>query len=534
MTFQIIDVDETEVIQKWHVNTLSGKLIAQSQLQDALIYDMLHPDTNLSISKADCVIQACQRILQAKQNKEKVFVGGDYDADGICSCAIMKKTLDVLGIENGYYIPDRFLEGYGLSKKTVHLAYQKGYTLIITVDNGVKAHEALQEAKRLGMDVIVTDHHQIDEAIEADIVVHPDYMESEYAYLSGAGVALELSRNLIGTGSQYDNLVALCCVALIGDVMPLWKETRKIVQRGLSILKQGRVRPLSILFYPGCTIDETAVAFNIVPKLNAVGRMHDVGNVNTLIPYLLSTDETVITKYAQQLNAVNEKRKQLSKQESEQATKHVDDAIIQVIYEENFHEGICGLVAGKLANTYNKPFIVMAKSDTLIKGSGRSIVGFNLFEFFRDFEEMYAFGGHEMAVGISVKQEQWQDFIHHIHQKAKTIQLPEVKQSKQAIRIQCKDVTFDTVLDIERLSPYPKDMVEPFFALEDVQIIDSKETAKTIRYTIANGTQPIQAIIYKWKNINNTTNVRGFIGKLQINHFRGTINLQMVVEETLT
>ena len=531
MIHEIVRVDETAVCEKWNVKKLSGKLIAASHLEESKLYDLLRQDEQLLLSKADCVVKACNRILEARNKHEKVFIGGDYDADGICSTAIMKKTLDVLGIPNGYYIPDRFKEGYGLSEKTVELVHKKGYSLIITVDNGVKAHAALQKAKQLGIDVIVTDHHQIEEEIEAEIVVHPDYMEDDFAYLSGAGVALEISRNLIGTGSQYDSLIALCAVALIGDVMPLWKETRKLVKKGLSIIRQGRVRPLSAMLFPGATIDETAVAFSIVPKLNAVGRMNDISNVNTLVPYLLSTDDTVIATYYQQLNLVNERRKALSDEESKIAEKEVTDAKIQVIYHEKFHEGICGLVAGRLANTYHKPFVVMAKSEGIIKGSGRSIPGFNMFDFFTDFTETCAFGGHEQAVGLSVKEESFDAFLQHVDKKAQLVEMHVNEEKKQAILIDSKDVTFENVSDLSILSPYPKDMIEPLFALKNVSIESVKETPKTIRYQLIGNAGNIEAIVYKRKGISIPEKQNIFIGKLQINRFRGKISLQMIVEE---
>ena len=533
MVHEIIEVDERSVVEKWNVKKLTGKLISASNLDEEMIYDMLRGDDHLSTSKADCVVRTCERLILAKQNKEKVFIGGDYDADGICSTAIMKKTLDVFGIENGYYIPDRFKEGYGLSSRTVELAHKKGYSIIMTVDNGVKAHDALKLAKELGMYVIVTDHHQIEEKIEADIVVHPDYMESEFAYLSGAGVALEISRNLIGTGSQYDSLIALCAVALIGDVMPLWRETRKLVKRGISILKQGRVRPLSVLLYPGSAIDETSIAFNIVPKLNAVGRMNDISNVNTLVPYLLSNDDKVISSYAQQLNTVNERRKELSDLENKMAEKMVNEDKIQVIYNDTFHEGICGLVAGRLANKYHKPFIVMAKCEGAIKGSGRSVPGFNLFEFFSDFEELIAFGGHEQAVGISIKQENLEFFQEHIEMKLKDTDIILNQEKKKAILIDTKDITFDQVADMSCLSPYPKNMIEPYFAIKDVKVLSCKETPKSIRYEIESGSMDLNAIVYKRKSINIPSKPTGFIGKLQINRFKGKISLQMIVEEIL-
>lgn len=535
MKHEIIEVDESTICEKWNVGKLSGKLIAASALSDEKIYDLLNGDTHLSLSNADCINQAVKRILLAKEKKEKIFVGGDYDADGICSTAIMKKTLDELGIENGYYIPDRFKEGYGLSAKTVELAHSKGYDIIMTVDNGVKAHEALLKAKELGMYTIVTDHHEIEEEIEADIVVHPNYMESDFAYLSGAGVALELSRRLIGTASQYDDLVALCAVALIGDVMKEWKETRKIIRYGISVLRQNRVKPLNILFFPGSIIDETAIAFNIVPKLNAVGRMNDISNVNTLVPYLLSKDEKVISNYAQQLNLVNDRRKQLSDFESKEAEKQINDSKIQVIYDPSFHEGICGLVAGRLTNTYHKPVLVLANSEGLIKGSGRSVAGFNMFEFFSDFEELCAFGGHEVAIGLSIKQEDYPSFLKHLEEKSQIVDIPIYEEKDKAILIDSEDITFENITDTEKMSPYPKEMLNPLFAILNVNIIETKETAKMVKYIVQNDNkQQWEAVVYKRKQLPVIKNPKGFIGKLSINRFRGTISLQLIVEEILS
>ncbi len=533
MMHEIIDIDETSIVEKWNVGKLSAKLIAASSLDDAEIYDLLRGNDHLSTSHADCVLQACARLKLAKENSEKVFVGGDYDADGICSTAIMKKTLDLFGIENGYYIPNRFKEGYGLSFRTVELAYQKGYSIIMTVDNGVKAHDALKRAKELGMYVIVTDHHQIEEEIEADIVVHPDYMESEYAYLSGAGVALEISRNLIGTGSQYDALIALCAVALIGDVMPAWKETRKIIKKGLSIIKQNRVKSLSALLYPGATIDETAISFSIVPKLNAIGRMDDSSNVNTLVPYLLSNDDRMISFYATQLNAVNEKRKKLSDEENHIAETMLNEDQIQILSHDSFHEGICGLVAGRLSNTYHKPCVVMARKEGLMKGSGRSVPGFNMFEFFSSFQELYSYGGHEQAVGISVKEEDYDCFVEHVKEKINQLHLEIPQIKKKAIRIQTKDITFDSVADLSRLSPYPRNMVEPLFVIQDMHILSCKETPKSIRYELQTDSMELNAIVYKRKALKIPEKPYGFVGKLQINRYKGKISLQLVVEEIL-
>ena len=258
MKYNVIDVDVSSLQEKYQIGLLSAKLLKASSLDDEAIHELFTTDTALTTSKADCIQKCCKRLLQAKENHEKVMIAGDYDADGICSTTIMKMTLMKLKIEHGYYIPDRMKEGYGLSAHTVELAHQKGYRLIITVDNGVKAHAAIQRANELGLDIIITDHHQIDEEIDTPYVVHPNYMESEYCYLSGAGVALQIARNLIG---DNDIQTAFACVAAIADVMPLWKETRRIVKRGLAVLKQGRPRSLISLLNPGSGVDMTSISF---------------------------------------------------------------------------------------------------------------------------------------------------------------------------------------------------------------------------------------------------------------------------------
>lgn len=529
MKWNILDIDENSFASKWGTGKLTSKLLAASDLSDAQIAELLRGDDHLKRSEADCVKKACQRILQAKEKHEKVFVGGDYDCDGVCATAIMKETLNTLGIENGYYIPDRFKEGYGLHPETVQMAYEKGYTLIITVDNGVKAHEALKKAKELGMDVIVTDHHVIEEDVEADIVVHPDYMEDDFAYLCGAGVALELSFNLIGM--NHDDLISLAAVASIGDVMPLWRETRKIVKKGISLLKQGIPVSLSQLLYPGAEVDETAIAFNIVPKLNSVGRMSDLGNVNTLPLYLITKDRQASAAYARQLNHINDVRKSLSESESRKAESYLNEKDFQLIYQPDFHEGICGLVAGRIANKVHKPVLVMTDHEDLIKGSGRSVPGFNMFEFFSSFEETVSFGGHEMAVGIAVSKKDYPLFQQHIEEKMKQENFVFQDEEEKAVAINAADMTFDNIMDLQCLSPYPKELIKPYFAVYGGTIKNRRETAKTIKYEIDGHNSQYEALLYKRKGLRELKHPDCFIGTAGINRFRGRITLQLIVED---
>ena len=519
------EYDVRALQERYGVSSLSAKVFAASGLNEEQIAELLEGDDTLHTSRAECVRQACQRILQAGERHEKIFVGGDYDADGICSTAIMKKTLDLLGIENGYYIPDRFKEGYGLSADTVRRAYAKGYTLIMTVDNGVKAHEAMAEAERLGLDMIVTDHHRIEEEINAGIVVHPDYMEDEYEYLSGAGVALQLSRTLIG---ERDDLTAMAAVAAIADVMPVWKETRRIIVRGMRILRQKRPRSLYALLYPGSAVTMRNIAFQIVPKLNSVGRMNDLANVNTVPRFLLAEDENTITNYALQINQVNDARKAISDAQSKKAEEMITSESIQIICSDDFHEGICGLIAGRIANAVHQPVLVMTASGDLYKGSGRSVPGFDLFAFLSGMEELAAFGGHEQAVGLSVRREDMESFIRSVKAKAENAGIEEQGEEETAVLIDPSEVSIDAVMELEGLQPLSKE-VNTLFALPCTPQ-KTYETPKVIKYELPCASGTLEAVLYTRKKITVPDRISCLSGHLEINRWRSRISCQFEIE----
>lgn len=528
MKWKCINVDPTDICNQYGLKPLTGKLISASNLSQEQISEILDSDNTLITSKASCVLQACQRILQARENKEKVFVAGDYDADGVCSTAIMKATLDCLGITNGYYIPNRVKEGYGLKPSTVELASEKGYSLIITVDNGVKAHEALQKAKQLQLETIVTDHHTIEEDVDCNILVHPNFLEEPFQYLSGAGVALQISRNLIG---NKDVLNALAGVAAIGDVMPMWRQTRKLVLKTIDLLKQNTPMSLTALANSNY-IDQTAISFGIVPKLNSLGRMSDLCNVNTLPQYLLSSNVQDIKKYALQVNQINEMRKKRSEREFSIAEELIqsNDAI-HVLYSDSFHEGICGMTASKVSDKYHKPSIVLARSGNLLKGSGRSVTGLDLFTFCKDFPYLSAFGGHVQAVGLSFEAQYLEAFQQYVKEKATSIQLKQEEEEQSVLEIQENDINLENLMDLQRLDPYPQDMFKPYFMIQNPQILEMKETAKMVKYTIYNAYGGFDAVCYKRKNIKVVQQPKLMIGTVSINRWLGKIRCQFVIED---
>ena len=524
MGYRIIQTDETAVCRQYGVSALAGKMLAASGLPQERIEELLHGESDLRTSTAPCVKAACTRILAARDHHEKVFVGGDYDADGICSTAMMKDVLNRLGIVNGYYIPDRFREGYGLKPETVRLAHEKGYSLIITVDNGVKAHEAIAEAHRLGMDILVTDHHRIEEPVDTEILVHPDVMEEEYEYLCGAGVVLQIARTLVGDCAFH---TALAAVAHIGDVMPLWKQTRVIVRRGMELLNQGAVKALDAMNTRREVYDREMLGFRIVPMLNAIGRMNDVSNVNTLVPFLLSRDEVQLASYAAQLSRVNEMRKQLSAQMVKDAEKMIGDDPFPVIASSSFHEGICGLAAGRLARMYSRPVLILAETAEGMKGSGRSVPGLDLYGFFREgFPELIAFGGHSMAVGLTVDRNSYGSFREKVHRRYEESGFTPAEETRDYILID-KHVALKDVMDLSVLEPLPEELSRYAFAMQEPAVISRSDLPKASKFLLENGSDTVDAVVFGYRQLQIPEEVHLIGGTLRINVFRGKRSIQL-------
>ncbi len=528
MSRNIVDIRELDLTGLEQLPKLIAGLFRFAGLQDEQIRELLYGREELATSTDACVQAAAQRIRLAAERGEKVFIGGDYDADGICATAIMKDTLDRMHITNGYYIPDRLKEGYGINTATVELAHRKGYQLIITVDNGVKAFAALQRAKDLGMDVILTDHHRMATAPAADILVHPDVMSEVYETLSGAGVALQISRNLLG---NQDTHTALACIAAIGDVMPLWKETRVIVRQGLQILKKNGLPAVSALFRRDSARDVQAVAFEVVPKLNSLGRMSDIANVNTAVPFLLLRDPAAAARYAAQLETVNRRRRDLSAVMYEQASGMVQDEQIPVIYDDRFHEGICGLVAGRLAEEMQRPVLVLAEHGDELKGSGRSVPGFDLFAFFSAYERFTAFGGHEQAVGIGIRRDDLPDLKQMImHQLGADVIVPQTGE-RSAIAVRPEDITFEELMFLESLQPLPKELSSVSFALQHPEITSVFRGRGVIRYSIGTGRDRLDAVAFTRQHLKDTDTPVLLTGRLSLNRWKGNITRQMELDD---
>ncbi|NCB34210.1 MAG: hypothetical protein EOM64_10120, partial [Erysipelotrichia bacterium] len=330
--------------------------------------------------------------------------------------------------------------------------------------------------------------------------------------------------------NELPSHTALAAIAAIADVMPLWKETRKIVKRGLNDLRQGALPAVTALLYPGTAINQTALSFQIIPKLNSVGRMNDISNVNTLVPFLLMTDGASISRYALQLNQVNNARRDLSRKMTDQAIEMIhEEDNFELLYRPDFQEGICGLTAGRIANQYHKPTIVLSASGGMIKGSGRSTAGFDLYSFFNEgFEDLLtAFGGHEMAVGISMKEKDLEQFRQRVAEKMTAMNYSYELPVSEAILIRSEDMTLDEIASLEVLQPLPKELGKPMFAIRSPAIAKVFESPKVAKYTCTAANGSFDAVLYQRLGLEKPDAPSLFIGSISINRWRNQITPQM-------
>lgn len=534
MKLTLQDISRTEEIKNTlQLTNLCAKVLSAKQLNDTQISQILSAPVLHDPMSATHMPEVIARIRKAKADNEKVLICGDYDADGICATTILFDALCKFGVTCGFYIPDRFKQGYGLHPDTVKMADEKGYRLLITVDNGVKAFDALREAKSRGLDVIVTDHHDMDEEeVDATLLLHPFTMGEEFQYLSGAGVALEISRALLNDVKEH---IVLAAIASIADVMTLKNETRDIVRIGIQYLKQGVCKPIQALAndrFPKW--DETMIAFQIVPKLNVMGRLADKVNVNNMVKYLLLQNAEEIQRVSKQIKQLNDHRKKMSDQMVETAKSLIHPEYdFQMLYHDSFHEGIVGLVAGKLAEEIKKPVMVLSKHNDLLKGSIRSQGYLDLTTFFDDcMDVLDSYGGHQAAAGIGFRLENKQNVQDYLNTRAKTCITP-CEEEYEVIPVTVEEVSIMEIESLKALAPFGHGFEEPLFYLQNVSIQQIKPMGNKehVKWVI---NETLEAVLFHDKTAFDTFSERknmNFIGTISINYFMGKKKVNIFVRE---
>ncbi|MDT3923882.1 single-stranded-DNA-specific exonuclease RecJ [Staphylococcus saprophyticus] len=490
--------------------------------------------------------KAIERINLAIDQNQKILVYGDYDADGVTSTTILVKTLKALGAHVGWYIPNRFSEGYGPNEMAFKNAHEEGISLIITVDNGIQGHDEIQMIQDLGVDVIVTDHHEIGRTMpSAFAIVHPMHPEFDYPfkYLCGAGVAYKLAQNLLDEPPAY--FLGLVAIGTVADLVSLTDENRALVQKGLEILNDHCPASIkAILKQAGYNdvITEETIGFIIGPRLNAVGRLEDAA----LAAELLMTDNDEEAEFlAEQVEFFNQERKDIVAQITEEALAAAEDQVKQgtkflLLAQADWHEGVLGIVASKIVETYSLPTLILNIDETQdhAKGSARSIEQVSMFEILNAHSDLISkFGGHHMAAGITMPIENIESLRQGLNdwmaQLASTTSLEPRK--KVDVKVAETDITIKNIQDIQRLRPFGTDFSSPCFELEGVIVNQAKAIGQDKKHLkMVLGDSQLQAIF--WQNGHLVKELGeqqpiNVIGTLQINEWNGFQSPQFMIQD---
>ena len=414
---------------------------------------------------------AVERINKALAGKERILVYGDYDVDGCTAVALVYKFLRQFCSNIDYYIPDRYEEGYGISKKGIDFAAATGVRLIIVLDCGIKAVEEIAYAKSLGVDFIICDHHVPDSELpDAVAILNPKRTDNRYpdTNLSGCGVGFKLMQafaqsNGIAQGRLVP-LLDLCVVSIASDIVPITGENRILAYHGLRSLNTNPGTGLrAIIEVCGLGDRELTmndIIFKIGPRINASGRMQSGGEAVAL---LVENDFTEAMEQAERINLYNEARKDLDRQMTEEAVELVrdlpglDDRRAVVIYNEEWHKGIIGIVASRLTEQYYRPAVVLTRSEDLATGSARSVSGFDVYKAVQSCEDLLEnFGGHTYAAGLSMKVENVPEFSRRF--EAYVAEHIKDEQTQATLDVDAvldfKDVNFDFYRQLKRFAPF--------------------------------------------------------------------------------
>ena len=429
--------------------------------------------------------KAAARITRAVDNMEKIAVYGDYDADGVTSTAMLYSYLETRGADVIFYIPQREGEGYGMNMGAVEYLKEQGVSLIVTVDNGISSVQEVARANELGIDVVVTDHHRPQEILPDAVAVVDAYRPddtSPYKHFSGVGIAFKLLMALEdGAGDVEDLLEAysdLAAIGTIGDIVPLTGENRTLIRAGLEHLSQSDRPGVQALLenagIAGKALTSTNVAFTLVPRINATGRM---GAPERAVRLLISGYEEEAEVLSEEICADNEERRRVEAEIAEaafadiEAKGYMKDRVV-VVDGENWHHGVIGIVASRVTERCGKPCMIISRGETEAKGSGRSIEGFSLFEAICACGDLLIkFGGHPMAAGITLKPENIEAFRKRINQYAAE-HFPQMPT--QTVTLDCKlnpaALSVSMAQSLTQLEPFGNGNPQPVFGLFNMEL----------------------------------------------------------------
>lgn len=479
------------------------------------------------------------RINEAIDQGEPILIYGDYDADGVTGTSILVRCLRELGALVDYYIPNRFYEGYGPNEDAFMQAIADGYQLVITVDNGIAGVDEAEILLEHGVDLIITDHHQVKETLpRAYAILHPELDENyPFHHLSGAGVALKVAEALLQEVIPED-FYAIAMLGTIGDVVPLIDENRSIVKRGLAALRETEIEGLNAMMDLAGTekseVTEVNVGFELCPRLNAPGRMDEAA---LSVECLIAESEEEAKLIADQIESFNSERQKVTQKVLEEATKLVDAKTLAkkkvvILYSPNWHEGILGIVAGRLAKQWQKAvFVVTDDHEGFIKGSARAVEGYHLFELLNKCQDLIErFGGHALAAGITFAPENLQALEDKMNELLQEVEVTPSLQVDLSLPLSDLNVSFVEQLSI--LAPFGEGNRSPVIEVKNVYVKNIKPIGNKLqhlKFTLYQEKHSVDAIAFNQAPLAmylTPDTLFSFVGEVKINEWNGNRSVQ--------
>ena len=548
-----IDEEKVEKIaRKYNVSKLLAKILINRDLvEDDKVNIFLNPtrrDFHNPYLMPD-MDKAVDRIIKAIENKEKIIIYGDYDVDGITSITVLKKFLLDRNAIVTEYIPDRLDEGYGLNKEAIKKIVDTGNKLMITVDCGISGIEEIEYANSLGIETIVTDHHEPGEILpNAIAVVDAKRKDNKYPFnqLAGVGVVFKLiqaiGQRLNLEEKEYLKYLDIVCIGTISDIVPLVDENRVIAKLGLKLVEItkniGLKTLLDVSGYK--TVDSTTISFGLAPRINACGRM---GHAGEALKLFLTEDIKEAQEIAKKLNDYNKERQETEKRIFDEALQEIEkekeEKNVIVLGKEGWHHGVIGIVSSKVTEMYFKPSILICfEQDGLGKGSGRSVPGFDLYEALSKCNDnIDRFGGHSMAIGITVAKENFEAFKKDFEEYAQNSNIhdiiPIINIDEE---VEAKDISVRAVAELSMLEPFGEANKMPLFLYKNLKInsIRALSEGKHIKLTLKDDNLIIDAIGFNLGHLTEEYRIGDkidVVGTLEINRFNGMESVQINLKD---
>ena len=496
---------------------------------------------------------AVERIRRAIDSQEKILIYGDYDADGVSSTAVMMTVLQDLGADVSFTIPNRFKHGYGPNKELFQQAFDNGVKLIITVDNGISGIEQVDFAVKLGMDVIISDHHDIGDTLpNAYAIIHPRHPEGNYPFgeLAGVGVAFKIAHALYE--EMPDHLLELVAIGTIADLVPMHGENRIFVKEGLLALRDSPRPAIEALAEVAGVkqeeINEETIGFMFGPRINAIGRLQDA---DPAVELLLTEDPAEARSLADGLDALNKERQAIVKNIAEEAIAQVESIYpigpphVIIVEQEGWNPGVVGIVASKLVEKYYRPTIVLSldPETNKAKGSARSIEGFHLYnELAQNPDILIAFGGHPMAAGMTLETINVAELRNRLNKQAETSLTAEdlIPVVHIDIPVELEEIDTDTIESMRTLAPFGMGFAKPKFYIKGVKVASIRKIGAAqnhLKVELESNGSSLDAVGFGIGEIGDqlTPDVLiDVIGDLQINEWNGRKKPQLMIEDIRT